>query len=76
MISVHQVPKALRPIVSQAIGRGCWELESTGRKTGHTIRLRHRSGRLVPLHCSKVSERRAPKQLRSQLLRIEREEHP
>lgn len=73
MTSLHIVQKALRPIVAEAIGRGCWELETTGRKNGHTLRLRHSSGRQVPLHGSKVSERRAPRQLRTQLARIERE---
>lgn len=72
MISIHQVRKPLRAVVSEAIARGCWTLEETGRKNGHTFRLRHSSGRLVPLHCSKVSEALAPKKLGSQLRRIER----
>ena len=73
MTSIHNVRKPLRTVVSEAIARGCWALEETGRKNGHTMRLRHSSGRVVPLHCSKVSEARAPKKLRSQLARIERE---
>lgn len=72
-MNLHSVQKPLRPIVAEAIGRGCWELEATGRKNGHAIRLRHESGRIVPLHGSTVSEGRAPKQLRSQLRRIEKE---
>lgn len=70
---IHKVPKDLRPIVEEAVGRGCWVLERTGRKTGHHLRLRHSTGRTVPLHCSKVSEALASRKLRSQLLRIERE---
>lgn len=73
MISVHRVLKPLRPIVAEAIGRGCWFLEETRRGSAHSLRLRHTTGRIVPLHQSKVSEGRAPKQLRSQLKRIERE---
>lgn len=71
MISLYKVRKPLRPVVAEAIGRGCWEIEQVGSK--HTYRLRHRSGRLVPLHSSRVSEGRAPKKLKSQLARIERE---
>ena len=73
MISIHDVRKPLRAVVSEAIARGCWTLEETGRKNGHTTRLKHSSGRLVPLHCSRVSEARAAKKLSSQLRRIERE---
>jgi hypothetical protein len=73
VISIHDVRKPLRAVVSDAIARGCWTLEKTGRKNGHTMRLRHKSGRLVPLHCSTVSEALASKKLGSQLRRIERE---
>jgi hypothetical protein len=72
-MNLHNVQKALRPIVAEAIGRGCWKVQNTKRGTGHSLRLVHESGRIVPLHCSRVSEGRAPKQLRSQLRRIERE---
>jgi hypothetical protein len=70
-VSIYQVQKDLRPIVSAAIGRGCWELERAGGK--HYIRLRHSSGRIVPLHGSKTSEALASRKLRSQLARIERD---
>lgn len=73
MITLHDVQKPLRAVVSEAIARGCWTLEKTGRKNGHTTRLRHSSGRTVPLHHSKVSESNAPRMLRSQLARIERD---
>lgn len=73
MISIHHVRKPLRSVVSEAIGRGSWTLEETGRKNGHTLRLRHVSGRVVPLHNSRVSEALAPKKLGAQLRRIERE---
>lgn len=72
-MNLHRVQKALRPIVAEAIDRGCWTVERTKRGSGHSLRLVHKSGRIVPLHCSRVSEGRAPKQLRSQLARIERE---
>jgi hypothetical protein len=72
MISIHRVQKDLRPIVEEAIGRGCWELEKLKRGS-HTFRLRHSSGRIVPLASSRVSEAMASKKLRSQLRRIERE---
>lgn len=70
---IHQVQKPLRAVVQAAIARGCWELEHTKRSNGHALRLRHTSGRLVPLHNSRVSTRLAHKQLKSQLARIERE---
>lgn len=72
-MNLHQVQKALRPIVAEAIGRGCWTVERTKRGGGHSLRLVHATGRIVPLHNSRVSESRAPKQLRTQLARIERE---
>lgn len=71
-MNLHVVRKPLRPVVAQAIGRGCWRLEKTGRAGKHSLRLVHTTGRIVPLHCSKVSEGRAPQQLKSQLARIER----
>lgn len=71
MVTLHDVRKPLRAVVAAAIARG-WVLEETGRRNGHTTRLRHPSGRLVPLHHSKVSEGRAPKKLGAQLRRIER----
>lgn len=70
---IHKIPKDLRPVVTEAIGRGCWELEETRKARGHHLRLKHESGRAVPLHCSRVSEALASRKLRSQLLRIERE---
>lgn len=69
---IHDVQKPLRAVVAAAIARGCWTLEHTGRKNGHALRLRHSSGRVVPLHNSRVSETLAPKKLKCQLARIER----
>lgn len=70
---IHKIQKDLRPVVQEAIGRGCWTLEETARGRGHHLRLRHESGRVVPLHCSRTSEALASRKLGSQLRRIERD---
>lgn len=69
--SIHQVPKELRPVVREAIGRGCWTLEERRKGTGHALKLVHTSGRIVPLATS-PSERLATRKLGSQLRRVER----
>ena len=70
-VSLYRVPKSLRPVVREAIGRGCWTIQERRKGTGHALKLVHDSGRIVPL-ASSPSESLACKKLKSQLMRVER----
>lgn len=72
MSLLASVARELRPVVQDAIGRGCWELATTGRRNGHHVRLVHTSGRAVPITNTRVGSKRIVMHLRTDLLRIER----
>lgn len=70
---IRKVPKELRPVVEEAIGRGCWELcKAPSPRAAHRFRLVHTSGRTVALTNTRVSDHRVVKNLRADLLRIEK----
>lgn len=68
---LSKIPRALRPVVEEAIGRGCWELE---KPSGNShFKMRHRSGRCILIANTPSDNGRGVVNLRGDLRRMERD---